>query len=196
MDLKSRQHPKAAEIGWKLLASHDRFENKMMRVREDRLALAQDGDNDFAYVERGPAVIIVPVTRRGEIVLIRQYRYAVDEFCLEVPAGTARDAGNRSLEEVAAKELCEEVGATYERITRVTSFFSNSSLSDEECHVFLALGVELVHAPEPEPSEKIQIIVKPAKEVLEIARSGAMKTAPTTLAVFLAEPMLRQLGIV
>ena len=53
----------------------------------------------------------------------------------------ARDAGDRSLEEVAAKELCEEVGGTFRTLERIGCFYSNSSLSDEECHVFLAFGV-------------------------------------------------------
>ena len=166
----------------------------MMILREDRLALTGGEEMTYAYLERGPAVIVVPVTPRGDMVLIRQYRYPVDEYCLEVPAGTARDAGDLSLQEVAAKELCEEIGARCERLERIGSFYSNSSMLDEECHIFFGSGVVLAREPEPEPSEKIEIIVKPAKEALELARSGKMKTGPAALAVLLAHPHLARLG--
>jgi len=120
-----------------------------------------------------------------------QWMISASKFRPVLPAIT-----DLSLEEVAAKDLCEEVGATYERILPVSSFFSNSALTDEECHVFLALGVQLAHAPQPDAAEEIELIVKPAREVLQIARAGGMKTAPTTLALFMAEPMLRQFGLV
>src|SRR4051794_38193225 len=87
---------------WRLSDSTVHFENKIMRLKEDSVELPSNGRMDYAYIERGPAVIIVPVTRYGEIVLIRQFRYPVGDHCLEVPAGTARDTEGMSLEDVAA----------------------------------------------------------------------------------------------
>jgi ADP-ribose pyrophosphatase len=192
--MASHTRPRAAQAGYRTLETWERFQNEMMILREDRLALPGGKEMAYAYVERGPAVIVVPVTAGGEIVLIRQYRYPVDEFCLEVPAGTARDARDLSLQEVAAKELCEEVGASCEQLERIGSFFSNSSMTDEECHIFLGTGAVLLREPKPEPSEKIEIVLKSAPDALELARAGQMRTGPAALAVLLAEMHFRRLG--
>jgi ADP-ribose pyrophosphatase len=180
--------------GWRVTQTSIRFENKMMRLREDRLHLPEKGEMNYAFVERGPAVIVVPVTSDGRMVLIRQFRHPVQEQCLEVPAGTVRDTQGLSLQEVAAKELAEEVGVTFERIESAGSFYSNPSLSDEECHVFIAFGVKFVQPPAREPGEEIRTFLVPVYEAITMARSGKMKTGPAALAALMAEPILRKSG--
>src|SRR4051812_47324402 len=109
---KQSDKPNGAAAGWRLLQSQLPFENEMCRVREDQIELRGGDTIDYAYLKRAEAVTIVPVTTKGEIVLVKQYRYPVDEWCLEVPAGGTHDTGSKSLEEVARKELREEIGAT------------------------------------------------------------------------------------
>jgi ADP-ribose pyrophosphatase len=140
--------------------------------------------------------VIVPVTATGEIVLLKQYRYPIDEWCLEVPAGGMHDSGGCSLEEVARKELREEVGAEAGTLAYVTFFYSASALTDEKCHVYLAEGVTLRNKPEREGSESIETKLVPADEAIRLARTGAIKTAPCALALLLCEPLLvsRSLG--
>jgi ADP-ribose pyrophosphatase len=189
-----RQKPEGARAGWKMLGSATRFENDIFRVREDEVELADGKEIKYAYVERDEAVVIVPVTDDGQMVLLRQYRYPVDEWCLEIPAGGTHDTGDEALEEVAKKELREEIGGKVRALTYVDFFYSTSSLTDEKCHVFIAEGVELSREPKTEESEEIKIELVPIERALEIVRSGAMKTGPCALAVLLCEEQLRQLG--
>jgi ADP-ribose pyrophosphatase len=161
-------------------------------LRQDEIEVEGGKKSDYAYMERDEAVIVVPVTREGEIVLVNQYRYPVDEWCLEVPAGGTHDTDDASLEEVARKELREEVGGTAKSLTYVTFFFSANSMSDEKCHVFLAEGVELTKKPKTESTESIEIKLVPAAKAFELARSGAVKTAPCALALLLCEPLLNK----
>ena len=144
----------------------------------------------YAYLERAEAVIVVPITTSGEVVLLKQYRYPVDEWCLEVPAGGTHDSGNASLEEVVRKELREEVGAMAKSLTHVGFFYSGNSMTDEKCNVFLAQGVELSKKQHTETTEEIKVQLVPVEKALELARSGAMKTGPCALAVLLCEPLL------
>lgn len=185
-----QQKPNGAEAGWKFLDSETRFENEICRLREDQVELEAGKKIKYAYLERDEAVIIVPVTADGQLVLLKQYRYPVDEWCLEVPAGGTHDSGNASLEEVVRKELREEVGATAKSLTHVGFFYSCNSMSDEKCHVFLAEGVELSKKQDTETSEEIKIQLVPIEKAVELARSGAMKTGPCALAVLLCEPLL------
>ncbi|MBV9128585.1 MAG: NUDIX hydrolase, partial [Verrucomicrobia bacterium] len=105
--------PEAARLGWRVLTTHYPHEGKVNKLRVDQLALPRRAEPmQYSYLERAQSVIIVPVTARGEIVLIRQYRFAVDDYCLELPAGGLHDTGDASLEEVVRKELHEEIGAT------------------------------------------------------------------------------------
>jgi ADP-ribose pyrophosphatase len=176
---------------WPILKTALRFENKIMRLVEDTVLLPSQEQMQYAYAERGPAVIIVPITHDGEMVLVRQYRHPVRERCLEVPAGTARDAGDLSLEEVAAKELREEVGGTAETMEHIGAFYSNNAMSDEACHVFLATGVSLSQEPNREPSESLKTLLVPAIEGVALAASGKMKTGPAALAVLMCADRLR-----
>ncbi|MFL6540551.1 MAG: NUDIX domain-containing protein [Chthoniobacterales bacterium] len=182
--------PNGRAAGWKLLASNTRFENAIFRLREDEVELKGGKRMPYAYIERGEAVVIVPITREGKMVMLKQYRYAVDEWCLEVPAGGMHDTGDASPEEVARQELSEEIGATAEKITYIDFFFSANATTDEKCHVFLAEGVELAKKPETEASETLETRLVPVAEALEMARRAKMKTAPCALAVLLCEPHL------
>ena len=186
----NNQKPNGAEAGWKFLGSNTRFENDILRLREDQVELEGGKKTNYAYLERDEAVIVVPVTNNGEIVLLKQYRYPVDEWCLEVPAGGTHDTGDAALEEVVRKELREEVGGTARSLTYVTFFYSANSLTDEKCHVFLAQGVELSKKPKTESSESIETELVSVEKAVELARSGALKTGPCALALLLCEPLL------
>ena len=189
-----QQKPNGDKAGWKLVNSEMRFENEICRLREDEVELEGGKKIKYAYLERDEAVIVVPVTSSGEVILLKQYRYPVDEWCLEVPAGGTHDSGDASLEEVARKELREEVGATAKSLTHVGFFYSANSMTDEKCHVFLAEGVELSKEQKTETSEEIKLQLMPVEKAIELARSGAMKTGPCALAVLLCEPLLSKLG--
>jgi ADP-ribose pyrophosphatase len=188
------EKPNGARAGWKQLGSSTKFENEIFRVRQDEVELKGGQKTQYAYVERAEAVVIVPVTADGELVLLNQYRYPVDEWCLEVPAGGMHDEPGASPEEVAAKELREEVGATAKSFTLIGEFYSTSSLTDEKCHVFLAEGVELTKKQQTEESETIEVRLVGIEKALELARSGAIKTGPCALAILMCEPQLQKLG--
>lgn len=187
-----REKPNGAQTGWKFRDSKTRFENEICRLREDTVELEDGKTINYAYLERDEAVIIVPITTAGDVVLLKQYRYPVDEWCLEVPAGGTHDSGDASLEEVVRKELREEVGGTAKSIRHVGFFFSANSMSDEKCHVFLAEGVELVKDQKTEASESIEVQLVPFEKAIELARSGAVKTAPCALALLMCEPLVEK----
>ena len=191
-----KDKPKAAGLGWDVRQTNRPYENETLALRVDHIALPEGGDTQYAYIERAPAVIIVPVTRDGQIVTVNQYRYPVDDWCIEVPAGGSHDTGNESLEEVARKELREEVGGTGGALTCVGWFYSGPALLDEKCHVYLAENVDVTGEPDTEPSEVIKIRLVDADEAVAMARTGKMTSSPSALAVLMCEPLLRQRGYI
>ena len=187
--------PEGRKAGWELQSTERPFEAKTLTLRKDRLKLPKKDDFSYEYVERAPGVLIVPVTRAGEIVLIRQYRYPIDQWCLEIPAGGAHDTGDTPLDEVARKELHEEVGAEAGEIEKLGTFYPAPAFSDEKCHVFIAWEVELVHRAEQESTEAIQTKLTPAREAIELARAGRMINGVCALCLWWAEAPLRARGV-
>ncbi len=188
--------PNGARLGWRVLETQRPFQNRINRLRADRVSIPGRGEIQYSYLERGDSVIVVPVTADGRMVLIRQYRYPVDEHCLELPAGCCRDTGGAAFEEVARRELREEVGATAGRLESVTWFYSSSSISDEVCHIFLALDVALDQETDREPGEHIEPMLVPVAEALAMVRRGEMKTGTCALAILHCEERLRREGLV
>ena len=162
-----------------------------MKVRSDKVKVRGETETTFTYQEHPPSVVIVPVTDDGRIVLIRQFRYTVDAWTLEVPAGKTDDTGDMPMEDVARKELKEEIGGTCRDLRHVGGFYSSPGVSTEECHVFLATGVEMNQAPEREPTETVETTPMSIAEAYDAARQGRVTTGPSALALFLCEQYVR-----
>ena len=94
---------------WETLESEEIFRNSWFGLRQDRVRTHTGAELTYTFMEHPGAVAVVPVTPKGEIVLIRQYRYTVKDWCWEVPMG---GHDQESSEAVALNELKEEVGGT------------------------------------------------------------------------------------
>jgi 8-oxo-dGTP pyrophosphatase MutT (NUDIX family) len=100
-----------------------------------------DGTEFTRDIVRHPgAVSIVPLFEDGTVVLVRQFRAAVEAELLEIPAGKL-DIDGEPLEVCAARELEEEVGYRAERLEELVAFAQSPGFCDEINHVFLATGL-------------------------------------------------------
>ena len=102
-----------------------------------------DGDTFERDVVHHPgAVSVVPVVDEGTaVLLVRQYRAAIDRDLLEIPAGK-RDVPGEPPETTARRELEEEVGMRAGRLEKLGEFFNSPGFCDEHSHVFLALDLD------------------------------------------------------
>lgn len=172
---------------WETLHSHFLWESRWYNLRQDRLRTP--GGHEFTYtiVDHPGAVWVVPVTTDGQVVLVRQYRYAVDEFCMEVPAGGL--SPDLTPEEAARRELLEEVGGIASELHYVGQFYTSNGISNEVAYVYLASGVKLGEAHR-EPTELMEIHLVPVEEALRMARKGEVTDGPSALALLWCEPLL------
>ncbi len=160
-------------------------------VRQDEIENARGVRGQYNVVQKPAAVFVLPVTDDGRVVLIDTYRYTVDDWCLEVPAG--RPKPHESLEDGARTELREEVGGSARALEHVGWFYSLNGICNEVCHVFLASGVAL-GATEHEPFEAIEPVPLAIEEALALARRGEIRDGPSALALFLCESRLVELA--
>jgi ADP-ribose pyrophosphatase len=189
--------PEGAKLGWRVLDRSYPFSTPWIRLCQDHVSIEGRGETTYTYHQSRGSVCIVPVTQNGEIILIRQYRYPVDTWCLEVPAGGLTSVeGGVSMEELALEELREEVGAICEEIKYVNSFYPANALSEEICYVYLALHVEMKQEQELESSEFIEICPTSVRDAVRLARTGYIKDAFSALSILLCEDLFREYGYI
>ena len=189
--MPTNDKPNGIPLGWQRLATNYPYTYRMFRVREDQVRWPDGRVDSYAYVQCTGAVWIVPVTSDGQVILIRQFRYTVDDWCWEVPAGGFHDFSGSPLE-LAQRELAEEVGGTSEDWLYVGSFRPGVSLFDETCHITLARNVRLDREPQREPAEIIKVHLVEPERALEMARNGEMIDGHSALALLRCEPYLLQ----
>jgi ADP-ribose diphosphatase len=131
--------------------------------------------------QRG-SVAALPVFDDSRVVLVRQYRYAVDAHVWELPAGR-RDPGE-SPEDGARRELEEEVGLHAARLEPLITFWTTPGFSDEVMHLFRATGLEPV-PPRPEPDENIEHATFTLEEAMAMVRRGEIREGKTLVALLL-----------
>lgn len=181
-----RSHkPEGERQGWRLRATRYLYQSAWFDLRSDEVRLPGGRDIVYTYVEHPGFVSVVPLTDAGEIILIRSYRYTVDDWAWEVPAGGIGNKPQMSLQEVAASELLEEVGCAAANWAYIAGHYSAIGHGDTLAHVFLATGVRRVAAQELEPTELIEIHPTPAREVLRMARAGEIRDGASALAILL-----------
>ena len=188
MDIHHKPNSEAA--GWHRLSTDYPFQHHVVHVRRDRVRVRDAHEFDYAYVESKGAVWVVPVTADGQIVLIRQYRYAVDEWVWEVPAGGLFDHVGDP-ESLARRELAEEVGGEADRMQYLGWFYGGVAITDSKCHVFIAHNTRLIHTPQREAAETMEIHPVPIDTALRMARTGDMRDGRSALALLWSEPYLK-----
>lgn len=124
------------------------------------------------------AVTILPVLPDRKILLERQYRIALDEHILELPAGT-REPGEDPLL-TAKRELEEETGYIAGKIEKMMTFFPSPGIMREEMHLFLAENL-LPGKTAREDGEDIELVTLNLDEALEKVRTGEIKDAKTII---------------
>lgn len=180
-----------AESRYETLASRYLWTSRWYSLRQDEIVTPDGSRGTYTVVEHPGAVWVVPVTAAGQVVLEWQYRYTVQDWCWEVPAGGLLPG--ISAEEMAARELREEIGGTAGRLEHMAWFYTMNGIGTEVAHVYLARDVELGE-PERESTELMEVRAVPIVEALRMARAGEITDGPSALALLLCEQQLREIA--
>ncbi len=112
------------------------YDGRVARVRKLGVRMPDGNVVGREMVQFPGAALVLPVLDDGRIVLIRNYRFAVDESLYELPAGMLEP--DESPHDTAARELIEETGYTAGRVEKLGQFYTSPGVSDEIMHVFIA----------------------------------------------------------
>jgi len=169
---------------WTTLSSKMAFEHRWYRLRQDKVALPNGHViDDFFVSERPDIATVLPITKDGQIVFVRQYRHGVGEILLELPAGTFEKS--EAPLAVAKRELAEETGYTSNEWEAITTFYNSPVKQTNRMHLFRAENVCLTHPQKLDITEEIAVVTKPISEIAQLIASGEICVSGTITALLL-----------
>ncbi|MBI4339002.1 MAG: NUDIX hydrolase [Chloroflexi bacterium] len=163
------------------------YQGRVVALRVDTVALSDSRTSRREIVEHRGSVAILPVDAEGNVLLVRQYRKAIERWTLEAPAG-GLDEGEDPVA-AAHRELREETGCLAGRLERLASFYTSPGFCTELMHAYLATNLTLGDAS-PEEDEQIQVERVPLAEAIGMAQGGEIQDGKTIAALLLAEKSL------
>ena len=135
--------------------------------------------------------MVVPVVD-GEVILVRQYRAAIDRDLLEVPAGK-RDVSDEPVELTAHRELEEEVGMKAGSMVKLAEFYNSPGFCDEHSFLFLATDLTACDTDFQGHEEQYMTIERvPLDSFADLIASGDLTDGKSIIALSLAREHLRR----
>jgi len=169
---------------WKKLNSLIAYSNPWIKVRKDSFELPSKQKTDFFVLERGEVVAILPLTNDNEVVLVEQYRPAVNDVTLDLPGGGVElDRGETPLE-AAKRELAEETGYSAGEFISLGSFYPDSGKSEQIRHIFVARGL-IPSDQKLGKTENIGVRKIHFERLIKMVRDGKLKETTLMLALLL-----------
>ncbi len=118
---------------------------------------------------------VVAVTEDGDVVLVRQFRFGIDDFSLETPGGVVDDG--ETPETAAVRELFEETGYRGDAPVRLSRVNPNPALQANEAHGFLVQNATFVGGHHADDSEELEVVKVPGVAVSQLIANGSISHA-------------------
>ena len=151
------------------------YEGRYLTIYEDEMEAAGGSVHLWTTVHHPGAIVVVPVSMDGNILLVRQPRYCAEDTLLELPAGT-REEGEEPIV-TARRELQEEIAHDPQTMTPLGGFYSAPGFCDEYLHLFLATDLQPVEGVEPDEDEEITVVPTAPAAIPDLIRTGEIRDA-------------------
>jgi ADP-ribose pyrophosphatase len=164
------------------------YDGRVINLDVDTVRFPDGSIGELEMVRHPGASAIVPFLSDPtgddpQLLLIRQYRYAAEEYIYEVPAGRL-DPGEAPID-CARRELEEETGCTAERVEHMYTMYTTPGFTDEKIHLFMAVGLTRGEARR-EADEFVELETMSLSRALELVERGEIKDSKTALALLYA----------
>jgi 8-oxo-dGTP pyrophosphatase MutT (NUDIX family) len=144
----------------------------------DRVSFLEPGGTgvrEFYVVSAPDWINIIPLTEEDRVVMIRQFRFGIEGFTLEIPGGMC-DPGELPVA-AAARELREETGYQSGDLIPLGWVHPNPAIQDNRCHSYLARGARKVGSPTPDPDEAFDVVEVALDEIPRLIAGGKITHA-------------------
>ena len=166
----------------KTIASQQIYQGPAVNIRVDTVVKAGGRKTTRDVVEHSDCVAVVPLDEQDKVLLVRQFRYPVGKFLLEIPAGGI-DSGEEPVDAVR-RELQEEIGYFPREIAKLGGFYSIPGYGTEYLHCFVA--TDLVPARlVAEDTDDIELVRVSLDEIPQLIASGEICDAKSIAALLM-----------
>jgi ADP-ribose pyrophosphatase len=153
----------------KTISSRYIFEGRALKLRVDTVINAEGHETTREIIEHVECVAVVPVDTNGDILLVRQYRKAVEQDLLEIPAGGI-DPGEDP-ETAVKRELQEEIGYIPGKVDRLGGYFSSPGFCKEYLYLYLAMDLKPSQLYAEDTAGIVIVRAKPS-EIKKLIQNG------------------------
>lgn len=165
------------------------YDGLVVKIRVDEVTLQDGSPARREVIEHPGAVAVFPMDDEGNVILVRQFRYAVGEPVLELPAGKLEPGEDPY--DSALRELEEETGLQPKTVIPMGMCYSSPGILGERLYLYFAK--DLVQADShPDEGEFVEIVRMPYGELMDLARQGEIKDGKTLAGLFKASLLLEE----
>ncbi|OGZ45468.1 MAG: hypothetical protein A3C84_00080 [Candidatus Ryanbacteria bacterium RIFCSPHIGHO2_02_FULL_48_12] len=160
---------------------------RKFQIFESHYRTVKGDERTHCFLRYPPSVRIVPITRDGHIVLIREFKFAANEYVLCLPSGTVEQ--NETVLGAAKREMEEETAYTSDSLTDLGAYHLAPTLVEQEARVVLAANVHrlqnLIESDEYE-RDRISVVQMRTEEILVAVRDSLIRDGQAMVAILKA----------
>ncbi|MCF0247362.1 MAG: NUDIX hydrolase [Synergistes sp.] len=164
-----------------IVDSQTKYKGHILDLRVDSVKFPSGDVKVREVIVHKPAVAMLPVDENGNIILIKQYRHAIDEEIFEIPAGLIDDGEDPR--QAAERELMEEVGYCPKHIEEIAEFYSSPGYCDEVIYLYFADELTPKKLPEDD-DEYIEVFLFTPEEIKKMIEQKEIIDSKTLMALY------------
>lgn len=169
------------------ISSRKIFSGKILGLSYDKVRLPNGKTASREKITHPGAVAVVAITDEYEVLLVRQYRYPINNITIEIPAGKLDK--DELPENCAKRELAEEVGAIDGKLQLLSSFYTTPGFCNEVLHLFIATDFK-ISTNNLDEDEFLDIIKIKMETALLWIKEGKIKDSKTIIGILMARDLL------
>jgi len=169
---------------WKTLSSKYLFKDTWFTVRVDTCEKPDGKIVTPYYVYEFPTwVTALALTEDNKVVMVRQYRHAIEDTIIEIPGGCVDDT-DKNLEAAIARELLEETGFEFSSYEYLGKISPNPSTNNNWMHMYLARGGRKIKEQSLDHNEEIEVVLVTIDELKKLINEHQIQQAMHATAIF------------
>jgi len=170
----------------KTISSDRIYTGKVISLKVDTVEVENQGYQKREIVEHCGAVGIVAINDNNEVVLIKQFRKAIEKVIWEIPAGKLEVGENPK--ECAIRELKEETGYEAENLKLIHKFFTSAGFSNQKIYIYLATG--LTAGERSLDDESLEVYKIDLEDAYNMVIKNEIEDAKTLIGILLAKELI------
>lgn len=174
----------------KTTGSEKTYQGKVFYVTRDTAELEDGKEVQRDVVHHSGGVCIVPLTEKGTVLMVKQFRYPMQQVTLEIPAGKL-EAGEDPAD-CGRRELREEAGRTCGKYTPLGKLFPTPAYDTEVIHMYLAQELSAPEAQDLDDGEFLDVTELPLEQAVQMVMDGEIPDAKTQIALLKTYVLLQK----